>query len=272
MLSLHSTRALNNGIQMPVLGFGTYKLTGAQCEQSVSLALNAGYRLIDTASYYQNEREVGLAIAHSGIPRSKIFLTTKLWNDQHEDPIGAFNQSLSSLSLDYIDLYLIHWPVEKVRNLTWKALQPLLSSRKARALGVSNFLIPHLEELLSQTETVPAVNQLEFSPFCYHADLLDYCKSQKIQVMAFAPLTRTAKFSDPRISHLPQKYSKSMPQIFLRWSLQHGMIPIPKATSQEHMLQNTQLFDFELSSKDMALLDTLNEDYRISKWDPSVFK
>ena len=263
-MDISSTYNLNDGSKMPVLGFGTYKLaSGSEAYSSVLHALRTGYRLIDTASYYRNEEEVGKAIRASGIPRSEIFVTTKIWNDQHADPAAAFEQSRKRLGLDYIDLYLIHWPVPE-RKETWKALCRLKDGGKAHSIGVANFTVRHLEDFLSSTDVVPAVNQFEFSPFLYQKELLEYCKKHKIQVEAYAPLTRSGKFSHPVIAELAAKHSHTPAQILVRWCIQHGVVPIPKSKTPARIEENARVFDFALSPTDMKKLDSLNEDYRVA--------
>lgn len=259
-----STYALNDGNRIPVLGFGTYKLAaGKEAYSSVLHALKTGYRLIDTASYYGNEQDVGKAIRASGIPREEVFVTTKIWNDQHGNPLAAFEQSRKRLSLDYMDLYLIHWPVPE-RKETWKALCALKEEGKARSIGVANFTIRHLEELLASSDVVPAVNQFEFTPFLYQKELLKYCKRHKIQVEAYAPLTRSSKFSHPVITELSAKHSRTPSQILLRWCIQHGVVPIPKSKTPSRIEENAAIFDFTLSSADMKKLDSLDENFRVA--------
>lgn len=259
-----STYTLNDGSEIPALGFGTYKLAaGKEAESAVLHALKTGYRLVDTASYYANETEVGAAIRSSGIPRPEIFVTTKIWNTEHGNPLAAFEASRKRLSLDYIDLYLIHWPVPE-RKQTWKTLLPLLKTGKLRSLGVCNFTVRHLEELLASSEVAPAVNQVEFTPFLFQKELLEYCKRHKIQLEAYAPLTRGAKFQHPVISELATKHSRTPSQILLRWCIQHGVVPLPKSRTPSRIEENAAAFDFALSPSDMKKLDSLGEGYRVA--------
>ena len=263
-MDISFTYKLNDGNRIPILGFGTYRLAaGNEAEEAVLHALRTGYRLIDTASYYGNEESVGKAIRESGIPREKIFVTTKIWNDQHADPIAAFEQSRKRLGLDYIDLYLIHWPVPE-RKKTWKAMCGLLHDNKVRSIGVANFTIRHLEDLLSSAEIVPAVNQVEFTPFLYQKELLEYCRKKGILLEAYAPLTRSGKFSHPVIAGLSAKHSRTPAQILLRWCMQHEVVPIPKSKTPARIDENAGVFDFTLSQSDMQKLDSLNEDYRVA--------
>ena len=267
-MDISSSYKLNNGNRIPVLGFGTYKLAqGKETCDSVLHALKTGYRLIDTASYYGNEQDVSKAIRASGIPREKIFVTTKIWNTEHADPLAAFEASRKRLGLEFIDLYLIHWPVSE-RNRTWKTLLPMLKTGKVRSLGVSNFTIRHLEELAQHSDAVPAVNQVEFSPFLYQKELLEYSRKRKIVLEAYAPLTRGTKFNHSEIARLSAKHGKTAGQIMLRWLVQHGIVPLPKSKTLSRIGENAAIFDFSLSGPDMKKLDSLNEDYRVT-WDPS---
>lgn len=259
---------LNDGKEMPMLGFGTWQLKdGKEATAAVLKALETGYRHIDTAAIYGNEESIGKAVMESNIPRDEIFITTKIWNDAHNDPMKAFNESLKRLRMDYVDLYLIHWPVNE-RNETWQAMEEILQHGKARSIGVSNFTIRHLEELMGQSEIVPAVNQVEFSPFLYQKDLLDFCKSSKIQLEAYSPLSRAKKLDDPRLKSIAQKYNKSPAQIMLRWSIQHSVVVIPKSRHPDRIKENADIFDFSISPADMKSLDSLNDNFRTC-WDPS---
>lgn len=259
---------LNNGVEMPMLGLGTWVLTGEDAENAVLYALEAGYRHIDTASAYQNEREVGRAIRKSTIPREKIFVTTKLWNTDHNDPIKACDESLKRLELDYVDLYLIHWPVEIVRDRTWKVMEQLYEEGKCRAIGVSNYTIRHLNELLKDAKVIPAVNQVEFTPYLYQKELLEFCKAKGIQLEAYSPLTRGKRLNDPKLKAIVARYSKTSAQILIRWSLQHDLVVIPKSKSRERIIENANVFDFVISSEDMKLLNSFDDNYHLC-WDPT---
>lgn len=270
-LTLESTAILNNGIEMPVLGLGTYQIsTRKSALNAVQWAIEAGYRHLDTASMYGNEREVGQAIRQSGMPREDIFVTTKLWNSDHgyDSTLSAFDRSLKRLGLDQVDLYLIHWPVENLRRESWRALETLLERGKCRAIGVSNYTIRHLEEILRESSTVPAVNQVEFSPFLYQRDLLKFCRDQGIQLEAYSPLTKANRLSDPRLQTIGSKYDKSPAQVLIRWALQKGTVVIPKSSRKERIYENADVFDFDLSQQDMDQLDSCHENYR-STWDPT---
>jgi len=271
-ISIETKVELNNGVEMPLFGLGTYQARpGKQTKDAVLYALEIGYRLIDTAAMYENEEAVGEAIKESGIPREEIFLTTKLWNADHgyEKALAAFEESLKRLGLSYIDLYLIHFPVENLRNESWRALEKLLEQGKSRAIGVSNYMIWHLEELFKSSSTIPAINQVEFNPYLYQKELLDFCKSHSIMFEAYSPLTKGHKLDDPKLGEVASKYSKSPAQILIRWALQKGTIVIPKSSNKERILENATVFDFEITTEDMNHLDSFHQDLRTS-WDPST--
>ncbi len=270
-MKIDSRCKLNNEYEMPYFGLGVYKTAqGKETIEAVSYALEIGYRLIDTAAAYGNEKEVGIAVKESGIPRKEIFITTKLWNDDHgyDSALKAFDESLKRLNLDYVDLYLIHWPVPGLRQESWKALEKIYSEGRCRAIGVSNYMIRHLEEMKQYAEIIPAVNQVEFSPFLYQKDLLDYCRSNKIEVEAYSPLARMKKKNNPVVNSIAKKYNKTHAQILIRWCLEHKLIVIPKSSDKKRIRENADVFDFELSKEDMRQLDSLNENFRVS-WDPS---
>ena len=270
-LSLDTRVRLNNGVEMPLLGLGTFQMgPGQQTREAVLAALKLGYRLIDTAALYENEADVGEAVRRSGIRRDEIFITTKLWNTDHgyERAIAACEKSLKLLGLPQVDLYLIHWPVQKVRADSWRALQTLLHQGKCRAIGVSNYMLPHMTELLATTTTVPAVDQVEFSPFLYHRELLEFCRSKNIQLESYSPLTKGTRLDDPRLAAVAARHGRSTAQILIRWTLQHGVVAIPKAVHPRHLSENAAVFDFELSPSDMKALDSLNEELHTG-WDPT---
>ncbi len=261
---------------MPVIGFGVWKIPeGEVVESAVKGALAAGYRLIDTAMIYQNEAGVGRAIRGSGIPREEIFVTTKLWNtDQgYESGLRAIDVSLKKLGLTYVDLYLVHWPTASdvreggasinKREETWKAMEEIYRSGKVKAIGVSNYTIRHLEEMKKYATIFPTVNQVEFHPFLYQKDLLDYCNKHNIALEAYCPLMHGEKLDDERITSVANKYGKSNAQVVLRWHLQHGAVPLPKSSHQEHIEENINLFDFELSGEDMKALDGINQNLHL---------
>ena len=261
---------LNNGVEMPIFGFGTFRInSGFATRDSVKNALSAGYRSIDCASIYGNEKDVGEAIKQSGTPREELFITTKVWNtDQgYDKTLKAFDISLGKLGLEYLDLYLIHWPVKGLRLETWKALEKLYEGGKCRAIGVSNYIVKNLEELKNHSSIVPAVNQVEFSPYTYDKALLDYCNSHNIQLEAYSPLTKSFKLKDPKLMEVAEKYNKSTAQILLRWGVQKDVVVICKSKNRARIEENAKIFDFEVSEEDMLLLDSFNENLRTG-WDP----
>ena len=264
---MKQTVYLNTDREMPLLGFGVYKLAdGEETENSVASALKSGYRMIDTASVYKNEESVGRAIKHSGISRKDLFITSKIWNTAQRlgDVQGAFHRSLDRLKLDYVDLYLIHWPVPGCYLSTWKELEKIRESGRALSIGVSNFDIRHLEELKEISDIVPAVNQIECHPLCYPQKLIEYCHDRGIQVQAYAPLARGAYLDNDIMCVLGVKYAKTPAQIGLRWAVQKGISVIPRSSNPDRITENADLFSFEIEPEDMALLDTMNENYHSS--------
>jgi diketogulonate reductase-like aldo/keto reductase len=253
---------------MPLLGLGVYKATSeGEAEHAISSAVQAGYRLIDTASAYKNEENVGRGIARCGIPRKDLFITSKIWNNAQRmgDVDGAFERSLDRLKLDYLDLYLIHWPVPGCYLSTWKQLEEIQKSGRVLSIGVSNFQIQHLEELEKISGIVPAVNQIECHPLCYPKALIDYCQSRGIQVQAYAPLARGAYLDHDVMCVLATKYGKTPAQIGLRWMVQKQISVIPKSVHDDRIIENSQIFDFEIEEEDMAILDSLNQDFHSSR-------
>ncbi|MFZ1640798.1 MAG: aldo/keto reductase [Candidatus Contendobacter sp.] len=264
---------LNNGIKMPWLGFGVFQINdGKEAENAVRYALEIGYRSIDTASIYGNESGVGKAIQESGIPREEIFLTTKVWNeDQRGRRIQeAFEESLRRLGTEYVDLYLIHWPVNGYYQETWKKLEEIYQSGRIKAIGVSNFLVGHLEDILRDAKIIPAVNQVEFHPFLVQPELLKFCQTHTIQLEAWSPLMQGRIAREQAVQDLAKKYHKTPAQIVLRWDLQHEVITIPKSTHAHRIAENAHIFDFELASEDMKALDALDKGKRIGP-DPDHF-
>lgn len=271
--SMRDCTVLNNGLEMPWLGFGVFKVPdGEVVEYAIGQALKTGYRSLDTAAFYRNERGVGKAMRESGVPREEIFLTTKVWNDDQRAyrTMAAFEESLEQLGTDYVDLYLIHWPVKGCYKETWKVLEEIYRSGRARAIGVSNFLVHQLEDLLSDAEIVPAVNQVEFHPRLIQPDLLKFCREHGIQLEAWSPLAQGQIIAEPRVQELAAKYQKTPAQIVLRWDLQHEVVTIPKSIHAERIVENTRIFDFELSQEDMASLDALDAGKRVGS-DPNNF-
>lgn len=268
---LKQTIMLNNGISMPILGLGVWKTkSGKECKEAVLNALEAGYRHIDTARIYDNEVDVGQAIRESGIPRKEIFITTKLWNaDQGSDKTRkALENSLDRLGIDFVDLYLIHFPVTSKRMDSWKELEKLYPDKLCKAIGVSNYTIIHLTELLKNSQITPAVNQVEFHPFLNQIHLLEYCKKHKIQLEAYSPLAHGQKIEDPTIAKIAQKYDKTPAQILIRWAIEQKIVVIPKSIKKERIIENSKVFDFAISEEDMKILNSLDEDFRTC-WDPS---
>ncbi|RAL26481.1 aldo/keto reductase [Thermoflavimicrobium daqui] len=259
---------LHNGIKMPWLGLGTYKVKeGNEAEQAVRTALEVGYRSIDTAALYQNEEGVGKAIQDSAVSREEVFVTTKVWNtDQgYDETLRAFEESRSKLGLEYIDLYLIHWPVKEKFKETWRALEKLYQDGWVRAIGVSNFQIHHLEELKESCKIKPMVNQVEFHPLLTQRELLNYCQQEMIQLEAWSPLMRGNQLTHPTLTQLAAKYQKTPAQIILRWDLQHQVITIPKSIHADRIAENADIFDFELSVDDMKQIDAMNQNKRFGQ-------
>jgi diketogulonate reductase-like aldo/keto reductase len=264
-LKIDTQIELNNDVQIPIIGLGTWVLNGKDAYNAVSWALEMGYRLIDTATIYGNERKVGEAIKDSRIPRDEVFITTKVWkSDQgYDNTLGALEKSLKKLGIDYVDLYLIHWPVPGKTLDTWKAMEKIYEDGKARAIGVSNYNLHFLNQLLDNSEEVPVVNQIEFSPFLYQKEVLEFCELKNIKVEAYSPLTRGKKLDHPKVLEIAQKYEKSAAQVLIRWGLQHQVIEIPKSGNNEHLKENINVFDFNLNNNDMQELDNLNKDFRV---------
>lgn len=256
---------LNNGHQMPLLGLGVYDMYNREAEQAVLWALETGYRLIDTAEMYKNEVEIGNAVRESSVNRTELFVTTKVNNgDQGFDKtLRAFDESLKKLNIDYIDLYLVHWPIKATRKETWLALEKLYTEGRVKAIGVANYLVPFLTELESYASIVPTVNQVEFSPYLYLKDLIDVCKQKDIQLQAYTPLVRGMRMNDPRLQSLAQKYNKTPAQIILRWALQHDVSSIPKSANLQRIKENFDVFDFEINQTDMNFIDTFDENLRV---------
>lgn len=268
---VNSTHRLNDGHAIPMLGLGSFQSeAGEEAYNATRSAIEIGYRHIDTAAVYGNEESVGEAITDCAVPHPEIFVTTKLWNsDQgYEKARPALEASLARLGLNYVDLYLIHWPDDELSADSWSAMIELRDAGLTRSIGVSNFSIPRLEKFLAKTDVTPAVNQVEFSPFLYQKDLLDYCAQRDILIEAYTPLTRGQRFGNETIQELSRKYGKSPAQIMIRWALQRGLVVIPKSAHRERIQENADVFDFAFEESDMESLDGLNENLRVA-WYPS---
>ncbi|WP_234123458.1 aldo/keto reductase [Clostridium hydrogenum] len=264
-MDIKSYATLHNGVKMPWIGFGTFKVKDYDIAvASVKEALRLGYRHIDTAAVYGNEEAVGVGIKESGVKREDIFLTSKVWNsDQgYDSTLKAFETSINKLGVDYLDLYLIHWP-KALNKETWRALEKLYKDGKVRAIGVSNFKVHHLEELLESAEIVPMVNQVEYHPEFPQAEVHEYCKNHKIQLEAWGPLMQGKIFNIPLMQELSVKYGRTISQIVLRWDLQMGVVTIPKSVTPSRIKENMELFDFVISEDDMKKIEALNSETRI---------
>ena len=267
---------LNQGIEIPQLGLGVFQSPpGDATYHAVRWALEAGYRHIDTAALYQNEADVGRAIRDSGLDRKEVFVTTKMWYTEHgfESAQRAAKASLERLGLSYVDLYLIHWPrvdPPRLRLDTWRGLEKLQKEGLARAIGVSNYTIRHLEELVGHSTVVPAVDQVEFHPFVYDPKLLAYCQDHGILVEAWSPLTRARRLDNPGIVAIANAHGKSPAQVLLRWGVEHGLIVLPKSVHKERILENAAIFDFTLRAEEIAKLDALFDDQRVGMWNPAT--
>ncbi|MED3690460.1 aldo/keto reductase [Peribacillus butanolivorans] len=263
--SIGETITLHNGVKMPQLGFGVFKVkNGSETVESVKKAIEVGYRSIDTAAVYENEEGVGKAIRESGISREELFITSKVWNtDQgYETTLQAFDDSLKRLGLEYLDLYLIHWPGKDKYLETWKALEKLYNEGKVKSIGVSNFHVHHLEKLLANSEIKPVVNQIELHPLLTQVEIRDYCEKHDIKVEAWSPLGRGSLIEEPTINHIAKKHGKSSAQVLIRWHLQHEIVVIPKSITPSRIEENAQVFDFSLSLNEMNQIDALNKNER----------
>lgn len=271
---LKATAVLNNGLKMPWMGLGVFQIASdSKCETVVRTAIQQGYRSVDTAALYGNEKGVGQAIKSCGIPRSELFITTKAWNDdlRRNRVEAAFEESLRRLGLDYVDLYLLHWPVKGKIISSWKVLEKLYQSGRIKAIGVSNHMIPHLEELLAIADVVPAVNQIEFHPYLQSQELVHLCRERGIQVEAWSPLMQAGRIlKDPTLLKIAKAHGKTAAQVILRWDVQSGVITIPKSEKPARIAENADIFDFALSDTEMAELNGLERGQR-SGADPFNF-
>ena len=268
--NLQATTTLYNGVKMPWFGLGVFKVEeGPELVQAVKIAIKQGYRSIDTAAIYGNEEGVGLAIREAmteyGIRREELFITSKVWNSDlgFESTIAAYETSLIKLGLDYLDLSLIHWPVEGKYKEAWQALETLYTDEKVKAIGVSNFQVHHLEDLMKDAEIKPMVNQVEYHPRLTQQEVKTFCDNNGIQFEAWSPLMQGQLFDNPLLQELAHKYNKTVAQIILRWDLQNGVVTIPKSTKEHRIIENSNLFDFELTTEDIDRISNLNENHRV---------
>ena len=251
-------RVLADGNEIPLLGFGVWQVPdGRECEEAVSFALEAGYRHIDTAQAYGNERSVGTALRDSGVPRDEVFVTTKFYPER-EDAEEEAKRSLDRLGLDHVDLYIIHWP-KGGPTWAWEGMQRARQNGFARSIGVSNFSVAELEELAGITDGPPAVNQVQFSPFEFRRGLLEACEARGIVLEAYSPLGTGRHLGDARVGEIAERLGRTPAQVLIRWSLQRDIVVLPKSTHRERIVENAQVFDFALTDDDMAALDALDE-------------
>lgn len=267
------TIELYNGVRIPQLGLGVWQSgNGEALQEALNAAFNTGYRHIDTASFYHNEAGVGQAINNSGIDRSELFITTKVWNEDqgYAETLQAFERSLALLNTSYIDLYLVHWPVKGKERDTWKAMEELYRKGKVKAIGVSNFLQHHLEALLPYCTVRPMINQMEHHPYLVQKELQVFCRQHGIRFEAWSPLMQGGVFAIPLLQELSLKYNKTIAQIVLRWNIQNGIISIPKSIHPERIAENFDIWDFEISTEDLARIDALDRGQRVGP-DPDLF-
>lgn len=272
-MHMSTTITLSNGIKMPFIGLGTWQVKDPEEGiNAVKWAIEAGYKAIDTAVVYQNETAVGQGIKASGAKREDLFITTKVYNDMqgYEETHQSFNESLERLNLDYVDLYLIHWPITEKYHDTWRAMEEIYESGRAKAIGISNFHPQHIEDLMTTAKIKPMINQIELHPSQNQKELVAYCQKQDIAITAYSPLGHGNILSNPTIKEIGEKYNKSIAQVILRWDIQNGITAIPKSVNQDRIAANLEVFDFELSSEDMAKIDELHTGERVNK-DPDIF-
>lgn len=274
---LQAATTLQNGTKMPWFGLGVFKVEeGAELVEAVKSAVKHGYRSIDTAAIYENEHSVGQgiqeAITEFGVPREDLFVTSKVWNADlgYEETLAAYETSLKKLGFAYLDLYLIHWPVKGKYKEAWRALETLYKDGRVKAIGVSNFQIHHLQDLMKNAEIRPMVNQVECHPYLNQQELLQFCKEQDIQMEAWSPLMQGQLLEQPVLAEIARSHGKSTAQVILRWDLQHGIVTIPKSTKEHRIVENASVFDFELSGEEMSRIDALNQNHRVGP-DPDNF-
>ena len=275
--NLQSTTTLHNGVKMPWFGLGVFKVEeGPEVVDAVKTAIKEGYRSIDTAAIYKNEEGVGEGIREglkvAGISREDLFITSKVWNADfgYESTLQAYQTSLDKLGLEYLDLYLIHWPVKGKYIDTWKALETLYSEGRVKSIGVSNFQIHHLEDVMKDAKVIPMVNQVEYHPKLSQTELHSFCQQHNIQLEAWSPLMQGQLLEDSRLKEIAEVHGKSVAQVILRWDLQNGVVTIPKSIKEHRIIENSSIFDFELSSTEMEQIAALNENKRIGP-DPDTF-
>jgi diketogulonate reductase-like aldo/keto reductase len=270
--SIATTVALRGGVRIPILGLGVYQSRpGEETREAVRVALEAGYRHVDTARAYGNERDVAAGIAAAGVPRDEVFVTTKLWNADHgyDQTLRACDASLARLGMERVDLYLVHWPVEWIRSESWRAMERILADGKARAVGVSNYTVQHLQELLAHARVPPAVNQVELHPFLQQPELVRFCRTAGIVLEAYAPLVKAHRLADRALQHVARKHGKTAAQVLVRWGIEQGFVVLPKSVRPERIRENAAVFDFALDAEDLAALAGLDAGYRTS-WDPTA--
>ena len=259
---------LNNGIEIPMLGLGVFRMEDEkEAYNSVRKAIDLGYRHIDTAKVYENEEPVGRAIRESGVSREEMFVTTKLWNEDiaNDNAQKAFETSLKKLGLDYVDLYLVHWPLKDKYVTIWKEMEKIAQSDKARAVGVSNYQKTHLQEIIDLKSLVPAVNQIELHPYMSQQPLVDFCKQHNINIESWSPLcaNKNNLLQEQSLKKIGEKYSKTAAQVVLRWNIERGLIVIPKSSNPKRQAENLDVFDFELATEDIQVIDSMNKDLRV---------
>ncbi|WP_028543715.1 aldo/keto reductase [Paenibacillus taiwanensis] len=274
---LRSNTTLYNGVQMPWLGIGVFKVEdGDDLVNAVTTAIQHGYRSIDTAAIYQNETSVGQAInaciQNGAVTREELFITSKVWNADlgYESTLAAYEASLNRLGLPYLDLYLIHWPVEGKYKEAWRALETLYKEGKVKAIGVSNFQTHHLQDLMREADIKPMVNQVELHPYLTQQELQQFCGEHNIQLEAWSPLMQGQLLNHPVLQDIAQGHNKSVAQVIIRWDLQRGIVTIPKSTKQHRIIENAAVFDFALTAEEMARIDSLNQNFRVGP-DPDNF-
>lgn len=267
-MNIDTSVTLNNGVNMPIFGLGVWKASEEDTLKAVSFALENNYRHIDTAWIYGNEAAVGKAVRDSGIDRSNIFITTKLWRDHHDNATAAIADSLKRLQMTYVDLYLSHFPAKDTRIKAYLEMEKMLENGLTRAIGVSNYTVKHLEDLLEKTSIIPAVNQVELHVFLQQPDLVEYCRDKNIQMEAYSPLAHAVRLNDKSLMEIAKKYNKSVAQLMIRWCLEQGFITIPKSINPSRILENSSVFDVEISEEDLAAMRKMNEGLRTC-WDPT---